>query len=133
VPLGPAPDSQEPPSVDPHQPAFVQLSGVALNCDSAMGKFTLDVEVWHSATRSKVVTSFLCIIPDSPKYKSSGKPVPYNNRYISLSGYLTGVTSKVDDMDIIERFTVTVEDIVFMGSAAAEPSAGTIVPNSLDG
>jgi len=105
---------------------------VASTCDPATGKFNVDVDIWHSATRSKVVTSFLCIIPDSPKYKLSGKPMPYNNRYISLSGYLTGIACKDGDPDTIERFMVTVEDIVFMGTAAAEPSAGSITPNSLD-
>jgi hypothetical protein len=71
--------------------------------------------------RSFIVNGKLCdnrIVPDSPRYKASGKPIPYNRRFVSISGTLTDVIYKdptAPDPDI-DHFVVTVEEIVFWGS-----------------
>ena len=106
------------------------------------GSFTLDIDVWVSASKDssspsfKPTAPFLCIIPDSPRYRSCGKPVPYNRRFVSVSGTLSNVVYKdptAQDLEI-KRFVITVEDIVFLGQPSDSPSTpAKPIPNALDG
>ena len=140
VPLGPAPDPENVfnPMVCPN----VFLSGVALDRNTDTSSFTLDIDVWISASKNstkpsfKPTAHFQCVIPDSPRYKASGKPIPYNHRFVSVSGTLTNVTYKdptAQDLEI-KRFVVTVEEIVFLGQQAnSSPTPAKQIPNTLDG
>jgi len=119
-----------------------------LNRDKDAGTFTLDIDVWVSASKDsstpsfKPTAPFLCKIPDSPRYKTCGRPVPYNRRFVSVSGVLSDVVYKDnkepshnnEDWEI-ERFVIMVDDIVFLGQApqAASGASSPVLPNTLDG
>jgi hypothetical protein len=47
------------------------------------------------------------------------KPTPYNNRFVAVHGYITGIVLKVGSGTTIEAFKITVDSIEFLG---AEPS-----------
>jgi len=121
-------------SIDPRQRAYLHVSGVALNCQKPLGTFDIDPEHYISILKDvkakskplKPVAPISCFIPDSPRYKQ-GKPVPYNRRYVAVSGFLTDVTHKPDSVDIVQRYQLKVENIVFLGQ-----QSGATVPNSLD-
>jgi len=112
------------------------MCGLAVSCDSNAATFMLNIDVYcsmlkDSKSSTKPVAPFLCIIPDSPKYKSGNKPMPYNNHFVSLTGYLTNVHHKNNDpSQAVERFVITVQDIVFLGTSS--DSANTVLPNTLD-
>jgi hypothetical protein len=120
----------------------MHLSGLALNCKPDKATFTLDVDVYVSSYKDardgtgsnllRPTAPFLCKIPDSPKYKSGGKPMPYNRRYVSIVGALTDVTFiNGDRHQGIERFHIIVDQIVFLGQPSG--SAGTgVMANTLD-
>jgi hypothetical protein len=76
------------------------------------------------------ITPVVCTIPDSPKYKN-GKPMLYNRRFVSVSGYLTSADFRNDRReDGIARFHVTVDHIVFLGQ---QPASNTnSFANTLD-
>jgi len=120
-------------SIDPAQHAYLHILGVAVNCNEKEATFDVEIDQYISTLKdvksspSKFVTPFSCSIPDSPRYKT-GKPVPYNRQYISISGFLTDVTYKPDS-DVMQRFHLKVENIVFLSQQCNV--MGTI-PNSLD-
>ena len=117
-------------SIDPAQRAYLHISGAAVNCDEKEATFNIEIDQYISTLKnvksspSKFITPFSCSIPDSPRYKT-GKPVPYNRRYISISGFLTDVTYEPDS-DVVQRFHLKVENIVFLGQQT------NTIPNSLD-
>ena len=117
-------------SIDPAQRAYLHISGAAVNCDEKEATFDIEIDQYISTLKnvksspSKFITPFSCSIPDSPRYKT-GKPVPYNRRYISISGFLTDVTYEPDS-DVVQRFHLKVENIVFLGQQT------NTIPNSLD-
>jgi hypothetical protein len=104
--------------------------------------FTLDIDVWVSASKDssnpsfKPTAPFLCIIPDSPRYKTHGKPIPYNRRFVAVTGTLSDVVYKdstAQDVEI-ERFVITVDDITFLGQPSDSASTpAKQIPNTLDG
>jgi hypothetical protein len=61
----------------------------------------------------KPATTFLCHIPDSPKYKDCGKPLPRDKCFVSLYGFITGVDKSGDGL--VERFRIDVDNISFCG------------------
>jgi len=75
-----------------------------------------DVKVEGSTPPSKPVASFKCVF-DSPKYKNSTPPVPFANKFVSVSGMLTDIFFNNGNEDEgIQTFLLSVEHIVFMGS-----------------
>jgi hypothetical protein len=66
-------------------------------------------------SRLKPTTTFFCYIPDLPKYRTwSSKPLPANKRYVSISGFLTGVDTS-DNGSKVENFRVDVHNVTFCG------------------
>jgi len=140
VPLGP---HEEGSFITVAHPPYVHLSGLALNCKKDEATFTLDIDLWVSSlikTEQKPArrasAPFLCHIADSPKYKNSTKPTPYEKRFVTVHGYITGViyNNPQDSDQGIERYIITVKLIDFLGGLA-EPSGGkegSVIPNKLD-
>ena len=125
-------------------PPYVHLSGLALNCNKEKATFTLDINMWvlsliktEQNPPRRASASFLCHIEDSPKYKNSPKPTPYEKRFVTVHGYITGViynNGSEDPQEGIEGYIVAVKLIDFLGSLA-EPSggkAGSAILNKLD-
>jgi hypothetical protein len=57
-----------------------------------------------------------------------GRPVPFNRQYVSISGFLTDVIYKQNSEPVVERFTVSVHHIAFLG----QKGNLTAIPNTLD-
>jgi hypothetical protein len=51
--------------------------------------------------------------------------VPANKRYVSLSGFLTGV-DKLDDGSEVDKFRIDVDNITFCGQYVQPAAASTI-------
>ncbi|KAF8973246.1 hypothetical protein BDZ97DRAFT_1990551 [Flammula alnicola] len=124
--------------IDPRQRAYIHVSGMATNCQKDAGTFTLEIEQYVSALKDiknaaskpiKPITPILCAFPDSPRFRN-GKPVPYNKRFISASGFLVDVAYKKESADIVEYFMVTVDHIAFLGQANTNLNGA--LPNTLD-
>ncbi|KAH9476385.1 hypothetical protein JR316_0011960 [Psilocybe cubensis] len=77
--------------------------------------------------------NFYCEHPEPPQGNTiwKKKPVPYNNWFVAVHGFLTDVIIKDDDTNEIEFFKVIVDSIEFLGG---EPSIAntSIVANKLD-
>ncbi|KAF8955969.1 hypothetical protein BDZ97DRAFT_1926038 [Flammula alnicola] len=111
---------------------------MATNCQKDAGTFTLEIEQYISALKDiknaaskpiKPIAPILCVFPDSPRFRN-GKPVPYNKRFISASGFLVDVAYKNQSVDTVEYFTVTVDHIAFLGQA--NTNLNDALPNTLD-
>ncbi|KAF9472801.1 hypothetical protein BDN70DRAFT_775918, partial [Pholiota conissans] len=155
IPLAPpvddSDDGSEPASfvIDPRHRVYIHVSGKATDCQKDAGTFNLDVEQYifvlkdakNHATKSESIKPFTpisCIFPDSPRFRNR-KPVPYDNHFVSISGFLTDVvfTPKnglpaVEDTGSIDHFTVTVEHIAFLGQVNSKSNSSSIIPNTLD-
>ena len=104
---------------------YVHITGVAVDCLKAEATFEVNIEQYISCFKSnaptegaggdlKPATTFFCHIPDSPKYKSCGKPMPRNKCFVSLFGFITGV-DRSGDRSEVEKFRVDVDNITFGG------------------
>lgn len=76
----------------------------------------------------KPATTFFCHIPDSPKYKAYGKPLPRNKCFVSLCGFITGVDRSGDGSEV-EKFRVDVDNITF-GGQYVQPAVASKNPQS---
>ncbi|KAJ7744353.1 hypothetical protein B0H16DRAFT_1463225 [Mycena metata] len=86
----------------------------------------------------KSVFPILGFIPDSPRFKGK-KPVPWVKRYVSVGGYIAGMSASLEGETLQERFRVEVDHLAFLGTytplastpagssstAAASSSAGS--------
>lgn len=99
--------------------------------------FKLDVEHYIFAFRDlnnsnskptgiKPIASFTCEF--SSRYQNRKRPVPFDRRYVSISGFLTNVMHKPNSEDIVECFTVSIDHIAFLG----QQGTSTAIPNTLD-
>ncbi|KAJ7877671.1 hypothetical protein B0H13DRAFT_1893045 [Mycena leptocephala] len=109
--------------------AYVNVCGAVIRSDSSAATFTLDAEQYTAAfaeqqklastgptvVAQKSVLPVLGFIPDSPHYKAK-KPVPWAKQYISLGGYLAGVSASLEGETLQERFCIEVENIAFLGT-----------------
>lgn len=106
--------------MDLYQRPYVHISGVTFNRDNVAATFNLDIEQWASVLKAKPVAPFYCYIPDLPHYKTAGRPVPYNGRYVSVCGQLSNVVlispAPTSELQKVERFVVTVDNIAFLGT-----------------
>jgi hypothetical protein len=135
IPLG-AQSNCEDYQIDPCQRAYVHVSGAVNNVHQESGTFKLDVDHYISASKDLPKDSKKPIKPIAPiscefsaRYQNRKKPVPFNRRYVSVSGFLTGVTYKQNSEDTVERFIVSIEHIAFLGQQGNSTSA---IPNTLD-
>ena len=113
-------------TIDPCVRPFIHVSGVATKCLKAESTFEVNVEQYISCVRSdlstekaggnrlKPITSFLCHIPDSPKYRNwRSKPMPTDNRWVSILGFLR-MDRSGNNLEV-ERFRIDIDNIVICG------------------
>lgn len=106
---------------------YVQVTGVATECLKEEATFEVNLEQYISCLKSgpstkqavgesmKPFTTFLCHIPDSPKYKTWGsKPLPGNKRFVSVGGNLIGVDRSGNGAEV-KQFRINVDNISFCG------------------
>ncbi|KAF8870491.1 hypothetical protein BD779DRAFT_536629 [Infundibulicybe gibba] len=115
----PASDTNIAESIDPCRRPKVYICGHVTNSNKKTATFELSVNQYISAfkdiTTAKAVLPVQCIIPDSPRYKS-GKPVPFDRRYVYVTGYLTDVLGTQDAKGSVEQcFRVEVTHITTLG------------------
>ncbi|KAJ7508136.1 hypothetical protein B0H11DRAFT_2271066 [Mycena galericulata] len=121
-----APDEVD---IDYRQRPYLHICGAAFNVDVPTATFSVMAEPYTAAFRemqkanrnatgsvAKSLFATNCIIPDSHRYDNVKKPVPYNKRYVMVTGHLTGVTSKLDDDNIKDFYCINVENIAFLGT-----------------
>jgi hypothetical protein len=115
-------------TLDPCIRPFIYITGVAMERSKTEATFEINVEQYVSCVKSelstsskngvsglKLTTSFLCHIPDTPKFKSWGrKPMPGNKRYTSVCGILTGAARSGDDSEV-EEFLIDTECVTPCG------------------
>ncbi|KAJ7867921.1 hypothetical protein B0H14DRAFT_2572646 [Mycena olivaceomarginata] len=47
------------------------------------------------------------------------KPTPYSNKYCGFTGYLTGISSELEGTKVVDRFTIEVDTVAFLGNVIA--------------
>lgn len=121
--------------IDPCQRAYIHISGAVTNVNQESGTFKLDVEHYISAFRDLKDSNSKPIKPIAPisckfssRYQNRKKPVPFNCRYVSISGFLTDITYKPHSQDVVECFMVSIDHIAFLGQQVNS----TAIPNTLD-
>lgn len=133
-------------TIDPCMRPFIHVTGVAMECLKAESTFEVNVEQYISRVKSdlsteqaggnrlKPTTRFLCHIPDSAKYKSwRSKPMPTNNRWVSILGVLTKVDRSSNNLEV-EQFRIDIDNIVFCGQYVplVISAASSSVPQSCE-
>ncbi|KAJ7077373.1 hypothetical protein B0H15DRAFT_805192 [Mycena belliarum] len=151
IPIGPPSEVE----IDSRQRAYVHLCGAASNPNMDMATFSLDIEQYTSSFRDvqklakekkekapKSLFAANCVIRDSPRYTYIRKPVPFNKRFVMLTGYLVDVDSTLDitGIKVKQRICVDVENIAFLGqapltagSSESDPAASTSTPAGSNG
>ncbi|KAJ3513796.1 hypothetical protein NMY22_g14932 [Coprinellus aureogranulatus] len=132
-------------SVDLDQGGMVFASGLAMKCDRENGHFDLHLIIYvggmpkvENIPRSHITTITIhCYFPaDSPRWKGS-RPTPYDRRYVSVLGRLTGyqlAPTKGNWAARPGKFLLEITNIGFMGgqTGSSSPSSASIstVPNT---
>ena len=110
---------------DMRERAYINLSGAAINSNKTAGFFKLNAPQYTSHFKHNRALSILPIHANfnSAKYKTK-KPVPANNTYVSIEGFLESV--ETDSAGHACSFHVSVDNINFLGRATISPSAPPI-------
>jgi len=139
--LGPTqgPGSELTASINPCRRAYVHVTGPAYQANTEAATFQVDAEQYIATVKDandqrpkanaiKPIFPTFCFIPDGPRWKNRKKPVPYNKRFVFVSGYLAGITSSLEKNVIQERFKIEVDNVAFLGTHVppAEPSTPAV-------
>ncbi|KAJ7042294.1 hypothetical protein C8F04DRAFT_1252266 [Mycena alexandri] len=110
--------------IDFRQRPYAHICGAAFNIDVPTATFSVTAEQYTSAFRElqkktpgapKSTFSAVLTIQNSPRYEVAKKPVPYKNRFVMATGYVTGITSKFDNAKVVDSFHIDVENVAFLG------------------
>jgi hypothetical protein len=119
--------------MDPRHPAFIHVSGIAMNVKQKDATFEIHPRQYISALKEgpsnlDAMGTFpvACTIPDSPWYKGGKKPVPQSNTNMTVSGYLVSV-QRDKEGDWVNFFGINVESVDFFGQATV-PSGPASTP-----
>ncbi|KAF8262365.1 hypothetical protein EI94DRAFT_1704827 [Lactarius quietus] len=99
-------------------PAYVHATGTATAVDTSNATFNVDSYQYTYAFRSPQLFLIHAMILDSPRYKTK-KPVPSNNSYVGIAGWLTRINPTGHDSE--DRFYVDVNNITFLGHPPTIP------------
>ncbi|KAJ7037145.1 hypothetical protein C8F04DRAFT_1332779 [Mycena alexandri] len=116
------------PKINMEYSPYVVLSGLPFNIDKPAAKFDIDIEQYTQTAKGGPMTVFpaSCHIVDSPRWGKGTKPVPFPDKYVTASGYLTGVEDvNVPGSAHNRRFNVDVDNVIWLGNA---PSATPATP-----
>ncbi|KAJ6575295.1 hypothetical protein B0H19DRAFT_1128079 [Mycena capillaripes] len=126
-------NSEEPMwTIDPRQRVSVHVCCAVTTDNQQAATFTATPEQYTSAfadTKRAAETNgvpfpkstfpLLGSIPDSHRFKGIKKPTPYSNRYCGFTGYLTGMSSALEGTKVVDRFTIDVDTVAFLGNVVA--------------
>jgi hypothetical protein len=133
----PSEDDEDYVTIDPREPPYFTVTGVAVECSQDEGTFEMNVEQYISCdlstkgaggSRSKPFTRFRCHIPNSPKYKNR-RPLPWNRRHVSIFGFLTK-EERSDNNSNVEIYLIDVESITFCGVYTQPANPAAFVPQN---
>ena len=99
------------------RPPYLTVSGAALNCNTQEGFFDCNAPQYTSFYRDRRHLSMLPIRAyfDDVRYKNR-KPVPSNNTYICVEGFVTHVDIDLDNGQV-SLFHMSTDNINFLGKA----------------
>jgi hypothetical protein len=85
-------------------------------------RLTFDVvaEQYVGATRNVECFPTRCLIPDKPRFQKF-KPVPSKGKFVSVTGFLTGV--EWDEDHTVKHFFIDVDQVAFLGQQSVSPKA----------
>ena len=101
---------------DMREHPYINVSGAALNSNKTDSFFKLNTPQYTSHYKANWNLSILPIQANfnSSKYKTK-KPIPSNNTYISIEGFLENV--ETDSVGLATCFNVSMDNINFLGRA----------------
>ncbi|KAG2138314.1 hypothetical protein DEU56DRAFT_755884 [Suillus clintonianus] len=121
-------------AVNPTIRPYIHVCGTVRSVDDLAGTFTIDAHQYVNALKTATNSNFNsmlpveCSIPNTPRWHKNGKKfgIPHPNRYISVTGFLTGrKTRKEHEVCITECFTLEIQSIVFLGRPVVANSSGS--------
>jgi hypothetical protein len=102
---------------------YASVSGVVSNVNLPGSTFHIDADQYTTAISKDLKTasspaprSFFpvkCFIPDSPRWQQDKKPIPRNNRLVTVEGHVTGIEFD-ETTHRIARFLLKVDNIAFL-------------------
>ncbi|KAJ7708260.1 hypothetical protein B0H17DRAFT_1125027 [Mycena rosella] len=98
----------------------VWVCGIATNPNKDDATFEVVAEQYVTATRSTECFPIRCLIPDTPRFRSY-KPMPSKGKFVSVTGFLTGVERNNDHT--VKHFLLDVDQVVFLGQSTSAPKA----------
>ena len=103
------------------QKAYINVSGAAINSNKTDGFFEVNATQYTSYYRNHRTLSTFPVQAhfNSNKYKTK-KPIPSNNTYVSIEGFLDDI--ETDESGRASTFRVLVDNINFLGKATPLPS-----------
>ncbi|KAN0107268.1 hypothetical protein V8E52_010320 [Russula decolorans] len=106
---------------DLRQKPYINVSGAALNSNKADGYFEINAPQYTSHYKTNRAQSILPVQAhfNSNKYRTR-KPIPSNNTYVSIEGFLEDV--ETDTSGCAMLFRVSVDNINFLGKAVLSTS-----------
>ncbi|KAJ7789514.1 hypothetical protein B0H14DRAFT_2627204 [Mycena olivaceomarginata] len=84
------------------------------------GTFDVVAEQYTGATRNVECFPTRCLIPDTPRFQKF-KPVPSKGKFVSVTGFFTGVER--DEDHTVTPFLIDVDQVAFLGKQSALPKA----------
>jgi hypothetical protein len=118
-------------------PAKLSVTGAVWRCDAIQNTFFIDVEPYISAFAkgtgsSKALLPFLFYFDPQGRFgKSDKKPMPRDNKVVTIEGCITDVTWGEEVDSPIQHFHVDVVSIAFVGDVGRS-SDSNVLPNTLD-
>jgi hypothetical protein len=91
------------------------LWGTSLDGREALGQLKTVAKIWN-----------VLACEFSSRFQNCNKPMPFNRRYATISGFLPGVTYKQNTEDVVERFMVSIDHIAFLGQPGYQGNPTTI-------
>ena len=100
---------------------YINVSGAAINCNKTGSFFQINAPQYTSQYKNNRTLSILPVHThfNSSKYRSK-KPIPLNNTYISIEGFLDNV--ETDSSGHATSFHISVDNINFLSKATLSPS-----------
>jgi hypothetical protein len=116
------------PQINTNFPPYLTICGIAFNTDKPKATFDIDAQQYTQFTSGYAALPVSCTIMNSPRWTHNDrKPTPFPNKYVKVTGFLTGrdIFHTIKSSPHKKRFTIDVDDVVFMGSATTTGKTAT--------
>ncbi len=109
---------------------FITITGLVQDASTSDFTFDINAAQYTQFFGHKRTFPAHLIFPDSPRYKNK-KPMPGNNLFVSMSGFLSRVVVKEHDPSQhnpthkVHHFVIDIDTIVFLGRIPLTPASPT--------